>query len=56
MNTTLSLRGENASDRRGNPLHAIDAFRQSGSLPAPSGSPRAYALAMTRCERDLSQG
>ena len=35
--------------RRGNPLHAIDAFRQFSSFTGPSRSPRADALAMTRC-------
>ena len=52
---TLSLRGE--SGARDVAIHRVpgEADDLSLRLLAHSGSPRASALAMTRCERDLSQ-
>ena len=51
---SLSLRGGNVSDRRGNPLCLEGRGRLSLRLLVPSGSPRAFlnALAMTRWGKD----
>jgi hypothetical protein len=45
---TLSLRGGNASEGRGNPLYAMGAYGQYGLLTGSQWIATSFALAMTR--------
>ena len=51
-NTIFVIPRKERSERRGNPLYAMDAFEQCGSLPSSQWIATGYALAMTRCGSD----